>query len=167
MPHNSYRYIFKIVYRKEANKLVFPDLKPDNIILDLEDQQVVDQIVRDETEDPSPYKEDGDRVVYPCRNFGPYRKTPGRPKITDFGSAVRGDVSRPHTHPIQANLFQAPEVILQAEWTYSADIWNLGVMVSRLIFDYTLENNTLTWNNEALGSCRKQIALPCIGSNEW
>jgi serine/threonine protein kinase len=106
------------------------DLKPDNILLGIEHRSAIDELVQQESEEPSPYKWDGSRAIYPSRNFGDLKHPPGRPKLADFGLAVSGDVSSPHTHPIQPNLFQAPEVILEAGWSYSADIWNLGVMVS-------------------------------------
>ena len=32
-------------------------------------------------------------------------------------------------HPIQPDSYRAPEVLLGVGWSYSADIWNLGVMV--------------------------------------
>jgi serine/threonine-protein kinase SRPK3 len=115
------------------------DLKPDNILLGIEDPTVIDEFVRDEAENPSPRKTEGSRGIYSCRNFGDFRKPPGRPKLTDFGLAVRGDISQPHNHPIQPDLFQAPEVIIRASWTYSVDVWNLGVMVSfQIVFEYYL-----------------------------
>lgn len=57
-------------------------------------------------------------------------KVLGLVTITDFGFAVCGD--GPHHGAIQVEPFRAPEVILDAGWTYSADIWNLGVMVRLL-----------------------------------
>lgn len=106
------------------------DLKPDNVLLEVESEAVIEDLVQQERKNPSPYKSSGGRAIYPSRNFGDLKSAPGLPKIADFGLAVAGDVSVLHTHPIQPDLFQAPEVILQAGWTYSADIWNLGVMVS-------------------------------------
>ncbi|KAL9101424.1 MAG: hypothetical protein Q9163_003316 [Psora crenata] len=114
------------------------DLKPDNILLGIEDRTVIEDLVNDEVEEPTPRKEEGSRAIYLSRNFGDYKGPPGPPKIADFGLAVKGNVSGLHKHPIQADLFQAPEVILRAGWTYSVDIWNLGVMFWDL-----LENRTL------------------------
>lgn len=94
---------------------------------------MIDALVNHEAKEPTPRKGEGARSIYLSRDFGDFKKGPGRPKIADFGLAVRGDVSRPHNYPIQADLFQAPEVILRAGWTYSVDIWNLGVMVSFLM----------------------------------
>lgn len=51
----------------------------------------------------------------------------GAPVLCDFGSAVPGDVE--HSEDIQPNIYRAPEVILGAPWSYSADIWNVGCMV--------------------------------------
>lgn len=110
--------------------LVIADLKPDNILLGIESQAAIDYAVNAEAESPTPREIDGNRAIYASRNFGDYQSPPKRPKIADFGLAVWGNVSQPHNHPIQPDLFQAPEVILRAGWTYSADIWNLGVIVS-------------------------------------
>jgi serine/threonine protein kinase len=110
--------------------LVTADLKPDNILLALESQAVLDKLIKAEVEEPTSPNMEGDRLIYRSRILGDYEAPPGRPKIADFGLAVWGDVLEPHNHPIQADLYQAPEVILRAGWTYSVDIWNLGVMVS-------------------------------------
>lgn len=45
----------------------------------------------------------------------------------DFDQSVHGD--RPNSGFIQAEVYRAPEVILDACYSYSADIWSLGVMV--------------------------------------
>lgn len=81
--------------------------------------------------DPSPTVMRGGRPVHVSRNFGDLRGSPGPPKISDFGLAVESH--NLHHHSIQPDLFQAPEVILRAGWSTSADIWNLGVMVGNLL----------------------------------
>lgn len=63
-------------------------------------------------------------------DFGGLKKGVGRLKICDFGAAVLGNVPIPHSHDIQPAQFCAPEVLLKGGWTYSADIWNLGMVVS-------------------------------------
>ncbi|KAL8884341.1 MAG: hypothetical protein Q9192_006871 [Flavoplaca navasiana] len=118
--------------------IIHTDLKPDNILLGIESQAVIDDLVNDEAEKPTPQKMEGSRAIYLSRNFGDLQSPPGPPKIADFGLAVWGDVPQPHNHPIQADLFQAPEVILRAGWTYSVDIWNLGVMLWDLVENRTL-----------------------------
>lgn len=93
-----------------------------------ESSQIINELIAEEARQPTPVKRLPDRCIYAHRNFGNLIGIPGHPKIADFGLAVRmsGDLQY---HPIQPDLLQAPEVILQAGWTYSADIWNLGVMV--------------------------------------
>lgn len=81
-------------------------------------------------EHPLPQKVLDDRTIYLSRNdFGLGVKGMGVPVITDFGLAVRGDVSQPHYRVIQPDHYRAPEVILATDWSYSADIWNLAILV--------------------------------------
>lgn len=113
------------------------DLKLGNIMIPMEDMSLLDVVANDEAIAPSPRKIAGDREIYLSRNdFGPFRdgKIPGPPRIMDFDCAVRGDGVEPLTHDIQPADFQAPEVILGIPWTYSADIWNVGLMVSSRFF---------------------------------
>lgn len=65
-------------------------------------------------------------------------------KISDFRVAVFGNVSTPHNHNIQPLPFCAPEVLLEATWTYSADIWNLGNVVSTLGASFSIYSIVLT-----------------------
>ena len=116
----------ELLWFEKANDSV--DLKPDNILVGIEDLRVLTEMEEHEKSYPTPTKISDGRLIYLTRNFGDLRGVPGRPKISDFGLAVSS--SGPHHHPIQPDLFQAPEVILSAGWSYSADIWNLGVMVS-------------------------------------
>lgn len=55
------------------------------------------------------------------------------PKIADFGLAVQlvGEHGKEKTgnHPIQLDHYRAPEVILGCDWSFSADTWNIGVLV--------------------------------------
>lgn len=115
------------------------DLKADNFLLGFEDRSVIDDYVRQQKERPPLYKEVDGHPIYQSRaDFGGLRKGIGLLKISDFGAAVFGNVSTPHCHDIQPDQFCAPEVLLKAGWTYSADIWNLGMVVRtlalRLIF---------------------------------
>jgi serine/threonine protein kinase len=106
------------------------DLKSDNILVGLRDQSVLETLVREEFEHPLPQKMLGDRTIYLSRNdLGSQTKGIGRPVITDFGLAVRGDVPHPYHHTIQPDDYRAPEVILAAGWSYSTDIWNFGILV--------------------------------------
>jgi serine/threonine-protein kinase SRPK3 len=102
----------------------------------LENSSILEKSALHEFENPLPQKVLDDRTIYLSRNqYGPPEKISkvlGIITITDFGFAVEGH--GPHYGPIQAGPFRAPEVILDAGWSYSTDIWNLGVMV--WILDY-------------------------------
>ena len=99
----------------------------------VEHRAVLDELYADETRQPVPFKQRADRRIYCSRNFGGIRRAPGRPKISDFGLAVR-DKGEPHYHGIQPDLLRAPEVLLEAGWSCSVDIWSLGVMVRMSFF---------------------------------
>lgn len=99
----------------------------------LEDKSLLVKDARDEYENPLPQKKYDDRTIYLSRNnYGQPASITGIVSITDFGFSAQEDIS--HHGCIQANVYRAPEVILDAGWTYSADIWNLGVMVGHSSF---------------------------------
>lgn len=104
------------------------DLKPDNILVKIEDPAILDRDARDEYVNPLPQKVTDKGIIYLSRNdYGQFSKPTGIIQITDFGSSVSGKT--PHSGCIQAEAYRAPEVILDAGCSYSADIWSLGVMV--------------------------------------
>lgn len=75
----------------------------------------------------------GDEVIYqsrPFRRSGNLRRF-GLPVLTDFGEARIGDR---HHGSIQPDLYRAPEVHLELEWTSKVDIWNVGVLVGASTF---------------------------------
>jgi serine/threonine-protein kinase SRPK3 len=99
-------------------------------MLPFEDSDVLATYIRRQEFIPAPYRERNGRRVYESRSdFGRLRKSVDFVKLTDFGLAVRADGSAKLTHDIQPREYTAPEVMLKAEWTYSADIWNLGLVV--------------------------------------
>lgn len=102
------------------------DISAGNILLGIEDKEILDSFTKAEQEHPSPRKEVDGYTVYISREFDtPIRI--GEPVLSDFGSAVSGDVE--HTQDVQPNVYRSPEVCLQMPWSYSIDIWNLGAMV--------------------------------------
>ncbi|KAN0072476.1 Protein kinase-like domain containing protein [Elaphomyces granulatus] len=107
-------------------KLVHTDIKSDNILQEIEDVSILDSFAKAEMEHPSPRKFINSIPVYASRRFELPRKF-GKAVLSDFGSAVRGDERR--NHDAQPNVYRSPEVMLEAEWSYPIDIWNVGVMV--------------------------------------
>ncbi|GLA99387.1 hypothetical protein AtubIFM57143_008075 [Aspergillus tubingensis] len=84
----------------------------------------------------------GDYTIYLCHNnFGRPKSLDFLPILSDFGSAQFQLDNVTNTWPIQPDCYRAPEVLLGAGWSYSADIWNLGVMMWELIEDKILFSN--------------------------
>lgn len=112
----------------------FPDLKLDNILVIFEDESVIEKFVQGQVENPMPRKLMDGWTIYLCHNdFGDFDGKPAlrkiSPKIMDFGLAEGGDQAGPRINPIQPDHCHAPEVLLGTGWSYSADIWNFGIMV--------------------------------------
>ncbi|KAI1061636.1 hypothetical protein LB506_011831 [Fusarium annulatum] len=80
----------------------------------------------EEQSEPTPRKEVDGRTIYISRELRK-PKDYGAPVLCDFGSAVVGDVE--HCEDIQPDIYRAPEVILEAPWSYKVDIWNAGCMI--------------------------------------
>ncbi|KAF9774557.1 hypothetical protein IL306_007421 [Fusarium sp. DS 682] len=83
----------------------------------------------EEYNNPLPEKHLDDRTIYLSRNnYGPLTRPTGIIQLVDFDLAVHSRPGELHTGAIQAEIYRAPKVILNAGYTYSADIWSLGVM---------------------------------------
>jgi hypothetical protein len=100
-------------------------------MMSFEDPSVIDEYVNAQGDHPMPRKHVSDRNIYLSHNnFGALKSYWLLLKIADYGLAYRGDGEKPFRHPIQPLLYYALEVLLGVPWSYSADIWNLGVFVS-------------------------------------
>jgi len=93
-------------------------INDDSVFSDFEEQELLD---------PSPRKLVDGRAIYSSRELR-MPKDWGAPVLCDFGSAVVGDTE--HLEDIQPDIYRAPEVILEAPWSYQVDVWNAGCMVS-------------------------------------
>ncbi|EZF23002.1 CMGC/SRPK protein kinase [Trichophyton rubrum D6] len=107
-------------------RIIHTDIKADNIMFSTGDDTIFREFEQEELTTPSPRKELDGRTIYVSRELG-MPEALGPPVLCDFGSAIPGDVE--HSEDIQPNIYQAPEVILEAPWTYSVDIWNAGCMI--------------------------------------
>ncbi|PYH78067.1 kinase-like protein [Aspergillus uvarum CBS 121591] len=122
-----------------TDRLLLNYLKADNLLVGFEDLGVLESYARQQESNPAPsWDGDGRPVFRSCPDFGHLRKGVGLVQISDFSAAVFGNVPEPHNYGIQPQPFCAPEVLLKATWTYSADIWNLGTMLWELLADRVL-----------------------------
>ncbi|KAH8428570.1 uncharacterized protein LDX57_006266 [Aspergillus melleus] len=138
-------------------------LKVDNILVGFEDPSVLHDFACAQPSNPMPRKVKNEHTVYLSHNdFGPPRSYYILPKITDFGLAHhQKDSSVLNRHPIQPDDYWAPEVILGAGWTYSADIWNLGLLMWNLLESRDLFSRALDdkGNYNAAAHLAEMIAL--------
>lgn len=149
-------------YMHSQCHVVHTDLKLDNIMITFEDESTIDAFLERQATHPMARKQVGDRMVYRSYNdFGPVYKGLGGmiPQITDFGSAQRGDGDKPLIHPIQPDEYRAPEVLLGTGWSYSADMWNFGIMVWEFLARRPLFNQARMRPYSAVRHLADTIAL--------
>ncbi|KAF5532176.1 CMGC SRPK kinase [Fusarium mexicanum] len=109
--------------------VIHADLKPDNIMIRIEDPKIFEKDAIEEYNNPLPEKQLDDRTIYLSRNnFGPLTRPTGTIQLVDFDLSVRSSPGKLHYGAIQGEKYRAPEVILNSGYSYSADIWSLGVM---------------------------------------
>ncbi|TGO08656.1 hypothetical protein BTUL_0198g00180 [Botrytis tulipae] len=100
---------------------VHTDIKADSILSEIEDESILDAFTEAEMNSPSPRKVIDGVTVYASRGFDVPRIF-GDSVLSDFGSAVRGDLKR--NHGAGPQIYRAPEVMIKAPWSYPIDVWN-------------------------------------------
>ncbi|CAP92978.1 Pc16g03080 [Penicillium rubens Wisconsin 54-1255] len=124
-----HRLFLALDYLHTECKIIHTDIKADNIMFGIADDSVLSDFENTELQHPCPRKELDGRTIYTSRELR-MPKNLGAPILCDFGSAVIGD--KEHSEDIQPDIYRAPEVILQAPWSYSVDIWNVGCVIWNL-----------------------------------
>ncbi|KAF6842745.1 serine/threonine-protein kinase SRPK3 [Colletotrichum musicola] len=111
---------------------IHTDIKARNIMWAMHvDDPELTRFDEDKQRDPSPRKTvkwQGRRTCLSRRLDFP--QSVGQPVLCDFGTALVGD--RKHLGTAQPDCYRAPEVIIQAPYSYEIDIWNVGCMVCDL-----------------------------------
>ncbi|KAF6819624.1 serine/threonine-protein kinase SRPK3 [Colletotrichum plurivorum] len=113
-------------------QVIHTDIKARNIMWAMHgDDPVLTKFEEDEQRDPSPRKtvKWQGRRTYLCRRLG-VPQCIGQLVLCDFGNALVGD--RKHLGTAQPDCYKAPEVIIQAPYSYEIDIWNVGCMIWHL-----------------------------------
>ncbi|KAK7577697.1 hypothetical protein V3481_016239 [Fusarium oxysporum f. sp. vasinfectum] len=121
--------------------VIHADLKPDNIMIRIEDSKMFEKDAIEEYNNPLPEKQLDDRTIYLSRNnYGPLARPTGTIQLVDFDLAVHSKPGELHYGAIQGEIYRAPEVIIDSGYSYSADIWSLGVMLWDLLEKQSLFN---------------------------
>ncbi|KAL2866208.1 kinase domain protein [Aspergillus lucknowensis] len=117
--------------------IIHTDLKADNFLVGFEDSTVLESYACQQESNPAPYQDNnGHPIFQSCPDFGHLRKGVGLVQISNFSTAVFGNILEPYNYDIQPQPFCALEVHLKATWTYSADIWS--TMLWELLADSVL-----------------------------
>ncbi|KAG8423702.1 hypothetical protein J3458_000574 [Metarhizium acridum] len=119
-----------------------PDIKDDNIMVTIENDAVLADFIDYYKKNPQPRHirtQDG-RVTYLSQDdFGPLRGNRILPELADFNLSLPGlPGDGGHLSAIQSHRYRAPEVLLGCPWSYSVDIWNLGLLMWNLLEDVSL-----------------------------
>ncbi|KID93619.1 protein kinase domain protein, partial [Metarhizium majus ARSEF 297] len=122
--------------------LIHTDIKDDNIMVTIENDAVLTNFVKHQKKNSQPKHiraEDGRETYLSQGDFGPLQGSRLLPKLADFNLAFPGLAGgNGHLAAIQSHRFRAPEVILGCPWSYSVDIWNLGLLMWNLMEDVSL-----------------------------
>ncbi|RMZ75142.1 hypothetical protein DV738_g5643, partial [Chaetothyriales sp. CBS 135597] len=123
-------------------KLPGENIKDDNIMVTIESDSVLTKFVKHQKQNIQPKHirtEDGRETYLSQGNFGPLQGTRLLPKLGDFNLVFPGLADgNGHLAAIQSHRFRAPEVILGCPWSYSVDIWNLGLLMWNFLEDVSL-----------------------------
>ncbi|GAB0144777.1 hypothetical protein EsHS_00005234 [Epichloe bromicola] len=123
-------------------RLIHTDIKDDNIMVTLENDAVLKFFVKRQKKSAQSRHirtEDGRETYLSQGDFGPLQGSRLLPQLADFNLAFPG-LANGHFHlaAIQSHRFRAPEVILGCPWSYSVDIWNLGLLMWNLVENVSL-----------------------------
>ncbi|KAJ5332974.1 uncharacterized protein N7506_006757 [Penicillium brevicompactum] len=124
-----HRLFLAMDYLHTECHIAHTDIKADNIMFGIKDDSVFTDFEANELHKPVPRKQvdTEDRTIYMSQELLKVPKQVSSPILCDLGSAIYGN--RYQSVFIQPQIYRAPEVILGAPWTFSADIWNVGCMI--------------------------------------
>ncbi|KAJ5706945.1 hypothetical protein N7488_006746 [Penicillium malachiteum] len=103
------------------------DLKPDKLMLAIEDSTILTYFEDEESRQPSLQRDINEsHTIYQSRRFRRALKH-GLPILCDFGEARVGRVHESGPF-IQPHVYRAPGVIFEMPWGRDVDIWNLEAL---------------------------------------
>ncbi|KAM3416220.1 hypothetical protein BST61_g7826 [Cercospora zeina] len=136
--------------------VIHSDLKPANLLMCFEKSSILAEYVRSQADDTMPRKVVGDRTIYESRGYIGNVESFVPLKLVDYDQAVFADGEALLRHPIQPPAYRAPEILLGIPYSYSTDIWNLGLLIVYLLEGKDIFNKVL--NEDGSYSARRHIA---------
>ncbi|GLA96481.1 hypothetical protein AtubIFM57143_003948 [Aspergillus tubingensis] len=109
------------------------DLQLKNLLLPTPKPKALFEFEEEELRMPTARKVLQDRTIYKSSRFPP---GDGLPLLSDFGEARLGDEE--HNEDIIPDPYEAPEVILRANWDYKVDIWSVAMVAWDIVSLSTL-----------------------------
>ncbi|KJK74454.1 hypothetical protein H634G_10361 [Metarhizium anisopliae BRIP 53293] len=127
-----YRLLESVDYLHTKCRLIHTDIKDDNSMVTIESEDILTNFIRRQTKNPQPKHiriQDGRETYLSQGNFGLSQGSGLLPKVAGFNFAFPGLANgNGHLFAIQSHRFRTPEVILGCPWSYSVDVWNLGLL---------------------------------------
>ncbi|KAG5302383.1 protein kinase [Histoplasma capsulatum G186AR] len=134
MVRSASRYLLQALdYLHTEVNITHCDIKLSNLMLTIEDASVLTDFEEAEQKSPCPRKVVNDeRTIYTSRDFRrPRNHAWGCPVLCDFGEARVGGSYQ--YEEIQPEVYKAPEIIMQTDWSHSVDIWNTACVIWDMI----------------------------------
>lgn len=120
-------------------------------LVDISPQNVLTEIVDEESQDPSTPVISNGVPVYQSRST--MLELSGIPILTDFGQMRFAEPG--NCDWWMSDLYRAPEVFLGLPWGYPVDMWSIGVMV-RDELEIALHSNFVNQCNQDTGASGRQ-----------
>ncbi|KAF7187656.1 Serine/threonine-protein kinase SRPK [Pseudocercospora fuligena] len=125
-----YAMLLALDYLHSVAHVVHTDIQEGNFMLSINDPSILDTLVEEEHQNPSPCKKVDDRIIYSSVEVE-MPDDPGQPVVCDFGDAQFGP--GPFAVEVMPDLYRAPEIVLGIAWDEKIDIWGFGLMVWDLL----------------------------------
>ncbi|AEO55569.1 hypothetical protein MYCTH_89426 [Thermothelomyces thermophilus ATCC 42464] len=131
------RLLGAVHYLHEACGVIHTDIKEENILLSVEDPAVLDDFVREkQKQGPQPrhVSPDGRATYVSHPHLGPFRSLKFTCQLSDFDRTYPLKPGKAYLHPlVQPHTYRAPEVLLGAGWSAPIDMWNIGLVVWKMM----------------------------------
>ncbi|CAK78470.1 unnamed protein product (macronuclear) [Paramecium tetraurelia] len=130
-----------LIYAHEVCQIIHTDIKPENIMIELNDQQLK-QLINDEEADDKKKKvklndiNNGETFIW-NENVIINVNTDLKFKLVDFGNACQ---TNQQFEEIQTKEYKSPESIIQAQYSTNTDVWSLACVIFEILTNDYLFN---------------------------